>query len=133
MDILEAQQIMLDRLVNQWGGATAILVLPNEAEPEPSTAYARANWVPVTDEQATLGGPGVRRFQRRNYLSIRLQTLRDAGITPMSTLRKKVTDIFEGFSSGELWVTEVTPRSQPPDGLFLVVDCDVGFNFHELK
>ena len=57
VDILQAEQIMFDRLVTAWG-STTVLVLPNEAAPEPTVAWVQADIVAVDEPQVSLGPVG---------------------------------------------------------------------------
>lgn len=131
MDVNAAHQIINARAVAALG-ATPI-VFDNDASPEGDVEYARLTFAGIEDRQASLGGPGVRRFERRELLSVRFHALRDLGSSSTDDIAQALRTSFEGYRSGELWVQHTVPRFAGYNGKFRLTDIEVTFNYHEIK
>lgn len=88
----------------------------------------------VTGRQKSLGGAGHRMFGRNGFLTAQIYTPVGKGLQESSQLAKVVADAFEGRSSDNgVWFRNVRINEVGKDGMFMLTNVIVDFEYHETK
>lgn len=138
-----AYKTILQRWMALWhtlaGGTQDAPTVPYAIDNRKLTAappFAQVSIVSLGSDQATMGRPGHRRFERSGFVDVRLFGARDRGRGELDTLAGYVTTIYEALDLGGLRtyatsVTEVRNDREFPDLWCLL--CRTGFEYHERR
>jgi hypothetical protein len=104
----DAHKAILQTWILTWhtlaGGSQATPTVPyaidNRKLTQPATTFAQVEIVNVSSDQATMGAPGARRFERIGFIDVRLYGPRDQGRGALDALAEHVRTIYESTRLG---------------------------------
>lgn len=101
---------------------------------DPSTLWARLMIRHENSFEASLNGPGLRRFRRTGTIQGQIFQPRGTGITGPTDLGTIVRDAFEGVTSpGGIIFRDVSVNEVGPDGDWFQTNIGMLFEYDELK
>lgn len=131
---VDAAEAVYSRWTTNWGTTTPYTFDNEDFEPPAPTSgtqWARVKVAHTTGAQATMGGAGVRRYDRGITVTIQLFDEVNAGKRTLLTLAQTARNIFEGVRFSGLWETEgVAVRDVGPDGegwYLMVVEANLQY------
>ena len=132
----EAQDIMFGRFKSVWDPTTyeAFYQQVREQKPDNQSPWAYVTLGSVDSRQSSLSGAsGSRVFTRNSYMTIQLFVHSGKGLQLVNTLCKLLTDAFEGYSSGGVWIRNTEVSSSMRDGSFVQTNITINFTYDEVK
>lgn len=96
--------------------------------------WARATIRHNAGFQATLGGPGARRFDREGIFLVEIYAPRGDGLTLARSLHTLVEQAFEGVSTPNgVWFRNVRTEEVGPDGPWTHANVIIEFEYEEVR
>lgn len=139
MTEVEARRAIFSRFITQWPGLSSNVpyATENNALAEPSAVtFARIQIEDLDGQQHTIGGPGVRKYERIGWIDVLLVGPMNVGSEPLRVLGQFVRAIFEGFQFGGVTThtTSVRPvRNHPEYPGCAVVAARTPFEYFETR
>jgi hypothetical protein len=136
MTFEEASDEILDILNTAWltTGHKMFYENTRDQREEDDSPWAVAILRHIGGLQATLGGRGVRKFDRFGLLTVQIYTPTAKGLQESYRLAKVMTDAFEGESSPSgVWFRNVRINEAGRDGQFTQTNVIVEFRYDEIK
>lgn len=146
----DAYKAILQRWISTWhtlvGGTQAAPTIPyavdNRKLQQPATRFASVEIVNVGSDQATMGAPGFRRFERLGFIDVRLFGPRDQGRGQLDALAEHVRTLYESTRLGAIGedrglvtyamdTTEIRNDPEFPDLWCLL--CRIPFYYHHRR
>ncbi len=150
MNRAEAKKAILRTWITSWhtkvGGSQSAPTVPyaldNRRKMQGSGPFAVVEITDLDSDQRTMGGPGLRRFERPGWIDVKLYGPRDQGTEATDALAEYVKEIFEstrigatpthhGITTYATSISEVRNDREYPD-LWCVL-CRTAFEFHERR
>ena len=106
-------------------------------EPPRNEPWARVTLRFLDGRQASIGGVGIRRFNRTGIMSVQIFVPIGSAMKSQADLAQVIVDGFEGkrITGTSICITAVTPRSIGPDpeGPWYQTNVDVEFTYEVIK
>lgn len=137
--ISEARQAIYTLFYNGWGGATPetpVVYDQTAYDPTGVDEWVRISVRNVSNEQATLGGIGDRKFDRSGNVFVEINVEPSIAQTRIDELIDKAKNVFEGIKIGgtSVFFKNVTHREQGiVDNQWNVVVVDAEYEYNETR